>query len=289
VIPKKTQLVSRDRRLYCAVTAGLVGAALVVPTEIPAARTQPNEVSGLETPTSATQLPRGLQPAVEPSFNWRGSMMANARATRSSGPRWPWPSRTVDGAGDLCIRCHSTAGWLGGRSTPTDGSALTAGDADGVECDACHKMTKPEQPRAAGRDAWRLRGQCGQHRERARGRLLRQRDDVDLARFRETRALQRPAARHQFCSRGSTVTWTSAGSCHDVSNAAVGDLAHNNGAPIPLQAGTFSGVLGSPVAGKAAFNNLPYKYGVVERTFSEFRSGALPVPSSVPTRICPPT
>jgi hypothetical protein len=36
-----------------------------------------------------------------------------------------------------------------------------------------------------------------------------------------------------------------------------------------------SGVLGSPVDGKAAFNNFPYQYGVVERTFSEFKAGAL--------------
>jgi len=36
-----------------------------------------------------------------------------------------------DGAGDLCIRCHSTAGWMAGSSTPTDGSGLMAGDADG--------------------------------------------------------------------------------------------------------------------------------------------------------------
>jgi len=55
----------------------------------------------------------------------------------------------------------------------------------------------------------------------------------------------------------------------------VGDLAHNNGAQIPLAPGAYSGVLGSPVDGKAAFNNLPYQYGVVERTFSEFKSGLL--------------
>lgn len=60
--------------------------------------------------------------------------------------------------------------------------------------------------------------------------------------------------------------------CHDVSNPVTGDLAHNNGAQFPLLAGTFSGVLGSPVEGKAAFNNFPYAYGVVERTYSEFKA-----------------
>jgi len=34
-------------------------------------------------------------------------------------------------------------------------------------------------------------------------------------------------------------------------------------------------VLGSPVDGKAAFNNFPFQYGIVERTFSEYKAGAL--------------
>ena len=38
-----------------------------------------------------------------------------------------------DGAGDLCIRCHSAGGWYGGRSTPTDGSGLQASDDDGID------------------------------------------------------------------------------------------------------------------------------------------------------------
>ena len=36
--------------------------------------------------------------------------------------------------------------------------------------------------------------------------------------------------------------------------------------------GTFSGVPGSPIEGKAAFNNLPYAYGMVERTSAEWNS-----------------
>ena len=32
---------------------------------------------------------------------------------------------------------------------------------------------------------------------------------------------------------------------------------------------------GSPVTGKAAFNNFPYQYGIVERTFSEYKAGDL--------------
>jgi len=45
--------------------------------------------------------------------------------------------------GDLCLRCHTPFGWLEGRSTPTDGSALTAKDRDGVSCHFCHRLVDP--------------------------------------------------------------------------------------------------------------------------------------------------
>jgi hypothetical protein len=83
------------------------------------------------------------------------------------------------------------------------------------------------------------------------------------------------AAKHQFMQSKFHRDVDFCGTCHDVSNPAVGDLAHNNGAQVPLTAGTFSGVPGAPVNGKAAFNNFPYQYGVVERTYSEYSSGAL--------------
>jgi hypothetical protein len=60
-----------------------------------------------------------------------------------------------------------------------------------------------------------------------------------------------------------------------VSNPAVGDLAHNQGRQATGDPVSYSGVPGSAVAGKAAFNNFPYQYGVVERTFSEHKSGLL--------------
>jgi hypothetical protein len=65
------------------------------------------------------------------------------------------------------------------------------------------------------------------------------------------------------------------GTCHDVSNPVVGDLAPNNGSQVPLEPGTFSGIPGTPVESKAAFNNPPYKYGIVERTYSEYKAGLL--------------
>jgi len=43
-----------------------------------------------------------------------------------------------------------------------------------------------------------------------------------------------------------------------------------------LPEGKYSGVLGSPVSEKAAFKNFPYKYGIVERTYSEWKSSGFP-------------
>jgi hypothetical protein len=82
-------------------------------------------------------------------------------------------------------------------------------------------------------------------------------------------------ARHQFMQSKFHRDVDFCGSCHDVSNPAVGDLAIGNGRPTSGDPVVFSGAPGSPVTGKAAFNNYPYLYGVVERTHSEFRSGAL--------------
>ena len=82
-------------------------------------------------------------------------------------------------------------------------------------------------------------------------------------------------ARHQFMQSDFHRSPDFCGTCHDVSNPAVGDLAHNHGTLPGSGSVTASGVPGAAVDGKAAFNNPPYAYGVVERTFSEYKAGAL--------------
>ena len=115
-----------------------VQAALVVPTDIQQPGTQPDEVGNLESPDKCDNCHGGYDPAVEPAFNWRGSMMANAGRDPIFWATMAIAEQDFDGSGDMCIRCHSTGGWYAGRSTPTDGSGLAQGDADGVDCDTCH-------------------------------------------------------------------------------------------------------------------------------------------------------
>jgi hypothetical protein len=251
---------------------GMASAALVVPTEIQQPGTQPGEVGTLESPDKCDNCHGGYNLSVEPGHNWRGSMMANAGRDPIFWATLAIAEQDFDGAGDLCIRCHSPEGWLGGRSTPTDGSALRAGDADGVQCDLCHTMTNPDDsehlgvqspPFVANDGGTPPEGYYGSGMYSIWGGSDKLGPYVDAN------------ARHQFLQSGFHRSVDYCGSCHDVSNPAVGDLAHNNGAQVPLTPGAFSGVLGTPVTTKAALNNFPFQYGIVERTFSEFRSGAL--------------
>jgi len=258
--------------LLCVGLAGLSYAAAVVPNEIQQPGTQPREVSNLESPDKCDNCHGGYNQAVEPAFNWRGSMMANASRDPIFWATLAIAEQDFAGSGDLCIRCHSTGGWYAGRSTPTDGSALAAGDADGVECDNCHKMTDTNQSEHAGvmnppfiaNDKQSpATGYYGSGMEALSG------GSAKLGPYSDA------AAKHQFLQSKFHRDVDYCGTCHDVSNPAVGDLAHNHGTQPTADAVVASGVPGSPLTGKAAFNNFPYQYGIVERTYSEYISGAL--------------
>ena len=110
--------------------------------------TQPNQVA-LEAPGRCLNCHGGYDPAVEPGYNWMGSMMA-----QSARDFLYWACLTVAGqdsiwavgtpnAVDICERCHFPKGWLEGRSDPPNASAMSGADFDGVQCDFCHTMYDP--------------------------------------------------------------------------------------------------------------------------------------------------
>ncbi|HSJ53556.1 MAG TPA: hypothetical protein VLC52_07375, partial [Anaerolineae bacterium] len=91
----------------------------------------------------------GYNPAVEPGFNWHGSMM-----TQAARDFLFWPTVVVaaqdamwavgsPNAADICLRCHFPGGWLGGRSDPPNASAMRLDDYDGLTCDFCHRLVDP--------------------------------------------------------------------------------------------------------------------------------------------------
>ncbi|NLF40925.1 hypothetical protein GX586_15890 [bacterium] len=252
--------------------AGSALCALVEPNEIRQPGTQPNEAGSLESETKCSNCHAGYDSAVEPHFNWSGGMMANASRDPIFWATVAIAEQDFDGSGDLCIRCHSTPGWYANRSKPTDGSGLTAADAEGVSCDACHKMTNPDDsellgvmnaPFIANDQATPATGYYGT------GMLSLWGGSAKLGPYLDA------AATHQFLQSQFHRSRDYCGSCHDVSNPAVGDLAHNNGTQPTADPVIASGTPGSPVTTKAAFTNFPYRYGIVERTFSEFKAGAL--------------
>jgi hypothetical protein len=74
---------------------------------------------------------------------WSGSLMAQAARDAVFYACLDIAEADAPGAGDLCIRCHVPKAWLEGRSTPTNGSSITAQDRDGVTCNFCHRLVDP--------------------------------------------------------------------------------------------------------------------------------------------------
>ncbi len=106
---------------------------------------QPLESGTFQTPDQCDNCHGGYDLAVEPSFNWDGSMMAQAMRDPLYLAGLAVANQDAPEVGDLCIRCHTPPGWLEGRSLPTNGSSLTADDRFGVQCHYCHREVKPSQ------------------------------------------------------------------------------------------------------------------------------------------------
>jgi hypothetical protein len=248
-----------------------VRAATTVPTDVQMPGTQPGEVSQIQSVSKCDNCHGNFDPAGEPWFNWAGSMMAHASRDPIFWATVAVAEQDFDGAGDLCLRCHVPEGWLGGRSTPTDGSHLAAGDADGVQCDVCHRLTNPDDSEHLGAQTAPFVANDGGTPPTGyygSGQFVIWDATSKLGPYSDA------AAAHQFLQSHFHRSAKLCGTCHDVSNPVVGDLAPNHGAQTPLAPGSYSGVPGTPVDGKAAFNNFPYAYGVVERTFSEHQASA---------------
>jgi hypothetical protein len=266
----------RLQLLAPALAALLLAAAAVtaqtVPTDVQQPGTQPQEVNPLTASWNCSFCHSNTDPESEPWFGWQGSMMGHS----SSDPLF-WATLAVaeqdfNGSGDLCLRCHVAKGWLDGRSTPTDGSGLVSTDLDAVTCELCHKLVDPDDSEHIGvQNAPFVANDGGTPAEafRGSGMYVLWGSNERLGPYSD------PVTPHAWMQSKFHRKSDLCGTCHDVSNPVTGDLAHNNGAPLPLPAGSFSGIPGAAVGGKAAFNNKPHAYGVIERTSSEHRASGL--------------
>ncbi|MDD3643327.1 MAG: Ig-like domain-containing protein, partial [Candidatus Krumholzibacteria bacterium] len=120
-------------------TAG--GTAPTTLRDVDMSGTQPHEGATLDDPDLSCATCHGnYDTAVEPWYNWRGSMMAQAARDPLYFACLAVAEQDAPSVGDICIRCHSPGGWQEGRSIDTSGEMLTVIDRHSVQCDFCHRI-----------------------------------------------------------------------------------------------------------------------------------------------------
>ena len=151
---KVNHLFRRGAPLWCASLSFLVLLAATQVSAAPypttmrdylAAGTQPLELTHpLSEPSACTNCHSDYNDdEVEPYRNWAGSMMAQSGRDPLFWAALAVANQDADHSGETCLRCHLPGGWLQGRSTPEDGSQMTAADREGIQCNICHRMIDP--------------------------------------------------------------------------------------------------------------------------------------------------
>ena len=102
----------------------LVQGATTVPMEVQMPGTQPEDNVNLDLNDACDQCHEDSADGVSILSDWRGSMMSHAGRDPLYWATVAIAEQDFDGAGDLCIRCHTMSGRLAGQSTPTDASTL---------------------------------------------------------------------------------------------------------------------------------------------------------------------
>jgi len=212
--------------------------------------------------TSCAACHGNYDPAAEPYFAWRGSMMANAARDPLFEACLTIANQDAPSSGDLCIRCHVPRAWMAGRSTPTSGAEILASDRSGVSCDVCHRMVDPVfTPDNPAVDSTILAALNNPPTQFGNGMIVLDPDGVRRGPFEDVQPMHAVLVSpfHQeaaFC-----------GSCHDVSNPAFERDGQGNYVPNALDApaGDFS----------------PHTLMPIERTYSEWLHSAYNSPGGI--------
>ena len=224
---------------------------------------QPNESGTFLTPGNCGCHSGYSTGDIEPVETWKGSMMAHSMRDPLFLAAMTIANQDAKFSGDLCIRCHAPVGWLEGRSTPTDGSALTADDREGVQCHFCHKLIDPKS--SATEDQTYL-GTIAGHVPTVNGNGMYVVDSDDIRRSQYNDASTAP---HNWAYSAFHTKSELCATCHDVSNPAFykdtdGTYRPNN--------------LGTPATSFDTYDMFP-----VERTYSEWKMSAYNTPGDVTT------
>ena len=99
--------------LLCALMSLVVPAwaATTVPVEVQMPGSQPGEAGNLESVDKCDNCHQATSPVVNIAHDWRGSMMSHAGRDPLFWATVAIAEQDFDGSGDLCIRCHTMAGW----------------------------------------------------------------------------------------------------------------------------------------------------------------------------------
>ncbi|MEW5796504.1 MAG: T9SS type A sorting domain-containing protein [Candidatus Zixiibacteriota bacterium] len=235
---------------------------------------QPGKAGQLETPDKCDNCHGGYNLAVEPAYNWRGSMMSQAARDPYFYASMAIANQDAPESGDLCIRCHSPAGWLEGRSVPTDGTALNLNDRQGVQCDYCHKLVKPTPlgtnpypgdatytSETYPQDQAYLATLAEIPPTSANGMYVADASNAKRGPFVD------PVARHQFYYSPFHKDAALCGTCHDVSNPAFVRGADDTYSPNAFD--------------QPSPSFEPYTMFPIERTYSEWLMSAYNSPAGV--------
>jgi len=201
-------------------------------------------------------------PAAEPYFAWRGSMMANASRDPLFQACLTIANQDAPSSGDLCIRCHVPKAWLAGRSTPTSGAAILETDRHGVSCDVCHRMVDPiYSPANPVEDVPILAGLSNPPVNFGNGMIVIDPNGVRRGPFEDVQPM------HQILVSPFHQESAFCGSCHDVSNPAFERDELGNYVPNALNA--------------PASDFSPHALMPIERTYSEWLASAYNTPGGI--------
>lgn len=224
--------------------------------------TQPFGGGTLNDPSTCAACHGNYNTSVEPYFNWQGSMMAHASRDPLFEACMAVANQDAPDSGDLCLRCHIPAGWLGGRSVPTGGGQMLSADKHGVSCDLCHRMVDPvADPANPPQDAAILAALAAIPGDFANGMYVADPAGTRRGPFADA-SLSHPTLYSPFHREAALC-----GTCHDVSNPAFSKDINGNYPPNTLNAppGTTSSTVLMPI----------------ERTYSEWLHSDYNTPEGV--------
>jgi hypothetical protein len=222
--------------------------------------TQPLEGGTFDGPNLCVNCHGGYDPAVEPGHNFQGMLMGQSARDPLFYACLAIAEQDAPSSGDLCLRCHSPFGWLGGRSQPTSGSQLTAFDREGMACDFCHRAVNPiyQAGVSPAEDEAIINGMMPAHRPSTYSNGQYVMDPLPRKRGPFV-----TAAPHAYLVSPFHASSDFCGTCHDVSNPAfdrVGTTADYVPGPLDQAAASVGSTVLMPL----------------ERTYSEWKNSAFP-------------